>query len=499
MRWIVVPLSCAGCVGGLLATNTDRTRGASAADAAGEEVTGDTGPLVAPEATVEWSLDAALVTRVELDVALTGAAAALLDCVAEADPEERHLATVVDGANVLSGLLAGTGYTCALTVGQVALWEGEVRTLPLPAGLPELVLGATGDGDLARGYVVTHHWDRATGLHHALVLDGDGRIRWYRALEDPTEGDVAVTLVGDHLLAGGGRGLAPAWFTLDGVRGFQVSPPPDGEVDHHEAMRTPEGHLLRLRTAPLPHPSAEGFAIEVTDPATGAVVWSYDSADGLLAGDFPDVDEKRRDPFGADAVVWVDDALGPAVWVSLRATSELVRIDRETGRVTTRLGPGRGFALVDPSGAPLPDDEWFYGQHAPQLVGDRLLLLDNGDGRPGALRSRAVEYRVDLVSEVVTRAWAWSEDGWFERRSGSVALRPSGHVLVASGHDAEDPDSGGGSRTAFVLELEPTTGEVVRRLDLASPSGSLYRAQLVPGCASFANVRYCPRLSDDAG
>lgn len=50
-------------------------------------------------------------------------------------------------------------------------------------------------------------------------------------------------------------------------------------------------------------------------------------------------------------------------------------------------------------------------------------------------------------------------------------------------------------RFAFVLEVDPTTNEVLRRLDFTDARGSLYRAQWVDGCDLFANARYCPSLA----
>ena len=67
---------------------------------------------------------------------------------------------------------------------------------------------------------------------------------------------------------------------------------------------------------------------------------------------------------------------------------------------------------------------------------------------------------------------------------------PDGHVLVATGHCY---DCGLTGDRSWIAEVDPVTDAVVWRLDFGSEEDGISRAQLVDGCALFANARYCPR------
>ncbi len=466
--------------------------GATGATAATADTAVPSGPP-AGSATVHTRAD--LAPWLGFEVVLENTPAATLACDSDTDPEERHARSVGPGATSLPGLLADHAYTCRLVaryLGEdVELWTGQATTPPLPEGLPELSVTVGTGSDLEGSWLVFNQWDQDPG-QRALVVDGQGRIRWHRALDADTAGTNVMWAMGSFVAAGG-KTLPPTQIDPDGNELFRG---PDLELPreyHHEArMVDVQGvpGILVLTSKVLPasvatyEPEQMGFQAEVHDPVTGAILWTYDVADHLDGWGPPLADD---DPWHANAITWEEDGHS---WVSSRATDQIRRIDRVSGAVTHVLGEGGDVTLLDAGGSELPDSAWFAGQHAPYQAGDRFFLFDNG--RPTRGYSRAVEYRLDLDARTATEVWSWTEEGWFEPYYGSVSLTPSGHVLVASGHCNRCENTGGSDRRAFVAEIDPATDEVLWRMDLLSSRASLFRAQLVEPCDLFHHAGLCP-------
>ena len=126
--------------------------------------------------------------------------------------------------------------------------------------------------------------------------------------------------------------------------------------------------------------------------------------------------------------------------------------------------------------------------HAERSLYREVLVYDNGASRPGRLEvSRVARFRRvdDHTAQLV---WQWGEGGWSEPNFGSAVTMPDGHVFVGTGHCADCGDPGD---TAWMLEVDPETDEVVWRYDFTDEQDSLYRAQPIPGCQVFTNRRYC--------
>lgn len=420
-----------------------------------------------------------------------------LVCVSPADPLEDHHLPFAGTAGVLrlDGLLADTPYDCELG----SSWSGSFRTDPLPEGMP--VLRVSGDRELAssdEGYVLFGHWKLGEAypeVQRQILVDGDGRVRWYLGFPDARTGGVAGQWGDGWVVAGGGQGLSPGVWTRAGAPLFQV--PEAVQADpgyHHEAFLTADGWLVTLQGVDNSGGGLSfiGFRVEATDPATGVVEWSFDSQPWVDAGVLPLPEGDDLDPYHANAVSWVDDdPEGPAVWVSLRGLQRLMRIDRITGEVTGFLGSGAGGKLLGRDGEVLPDPAWFWGQHAPEFRGEDLWVYDNGASRPGTQQVSRVMWLRRLDPENTQLLWEWSEPGWYEPNFGSVNALPDGHVLVGTGHCADCGDPGD---VAWIAEIDPTTNAVVWRFDFTRDDDTLYRAAPVDGC-SLPNRRYC-RSSD---
>ena len=451
----------------------------------------DTAPETPPSGDAVVSTRTDLAPWLGFDITLDATPTARLACDSVSDPRERHARNVESGFHSLPGLLAGHRYACRLEARGAVLWEALAETPPLPQGLPDLVVSQTGHAELQDGWLVFNQWGDGD-IHRALIVDGDGQIRWHRAL-DAARGGVTVTWDGTYLVAGG-RDLPPSQFDLDGTqlyRGTEL----DGEFVyyHHESRRVVlEGvpAILALTSTELPpelrthEPAQLGFQIEVHDPATDTILWQYDVADHMEDWGVPD---DIADPWHTNAVTWEPDG---HLWISARGTNTLTRIEQATGTPTHVLGAQGTVQLLDRDGQALPLSAWFSGQHGPHQAGDRLFLLDNG--RPSRGSSRAVEYRLDLEAHEATEVWSWTEPGWVEPYYGNVEPLPGGHILVASGHCLQCEGSGGADRSAFVVEVDPTTNDVRWRLDLVTAGTSLFRAQYVAPCDLFHHVGRCP-------
>lgn len=389
------------------------------------------------------------------------------------DPFEVHRAAA-DGEVVLYGLLAGTTYRCTFSTGGVLTFTTDALPDDLPAWE---VAGEAGWGE----YTLFNHCTDRKGDRQAklLVVDREGRLRWYHHVPYDAADLDAGYLGGGRFLYGGGYSAPPTVVDLAGETVSQAPEATTGGEYHHVAERIGTGEIAALATSPNTFGALafSGAVLEVFDGDLAAVAWEWDTQQGIDAGWFPAPEPGDRDPYHLNAVAFVGDA----VYASFRDLSRIVRFDRATGERTWTLGLGGDLAL--------DDGGQFYGQHAPEIDGDRILLHDNGVGRPGGSSSRVLELEVDLAAGVARTVWEWTEPGWYEPVWGDVDRLPDGHVLVARPHCGAC--AGGGAGPTQLVEVDPATDEVVWRLSESEEDDAGYRAERIDGCALFANERYC--------
>ncbi len=415
--------------------------------------------------------------------------------------EAHHFASALSSEVTwsLGGLLADTSYVCEWRespADEAPFLTHRFTTQPLPAGLP--VFKATGDPN--RGYTAFNHWTRAAPdpNRKVVIVDGHGRVRWYRWLPEHGAAIDVEWTEDDLFLIGGGPRFGVAWYTPDGRQVARIPDRPYGDGFHHHAAAQPDGTVLTLVDEPntLGDDTWLGFGV-LNLTRSGEEVWSWHSQQAVDAGQLPTGTPREDDPYHANSATLLTDDHGEALWLSLRNLDALVRVDVQTGSITHTLQQGGDFALYDEDGnRTLGSDAWFSGQHAPEFHWPRVLMHDNGSARNGgAGESRALELELDLAAHTAQVTWQWSDGGWWERLFGDADRLPNGNVLVSRGRCWEVqgcPGAGGDpTRISNLIEIAPTTGDVVWRLDFPDQRDSVYRAERIAPCELWSNAAYC--------
>ena len=473
---------------------------------------GTTGPGALPEGV---SVEDGLVIRphkivtVELDIA----AGIWVTCELDSDPTEVILVEIADEAEEhtfdLLGLAAGESYTCtAHAFGSSETLEFPVATDPVDDA-PAFEVERNTSEEMSGVWTVAN-----TGAgcfqntdNQVIVADPEGRHRWVYNLPDDLVVDIDANLTpdGDMHIGGG-------WGILDegqSNRGFFETVALNGEIvnqrdepdfglgfNHHsEAMD--DGTFLSLTTSWMVDGAREwyGIGVERWDPDTDSLTYTWDTQGMVDAGILNWVPGEDN-PYHANSVTWITDPQGDALYLSLYTAQEIWRIDRNTGMRTWRLGANSDFQLVDPSGSPLPDEEWFYVQHDPDWTTDgRVLLYDNGYTRPGPDYSRVSEYQLDFDNMTATLLWSWTEPDFYNPIIGDADWLDNGNVLVTKGFVVcWTPNS---DDVSAIVEVNPDNDEVVWRMSWPDRGDATFRAERYDGCDLFeGNAKYCPATAN---
>jgi len=407
----------------------------------------------------------------------------------------------------LYGLLFDSTYECkALVVGDS---DSELELFSFTTGLPPAEFPTfTTTGESSGSWLLYNNLDFCrfqTDENLIIIGDTQGRTRWYYLIPESMDMDLDTYLLGpDEIFFGGGWGRMDLnkpdtgiqrTINLSGETLTERLSPDFGLSFNHHSEPLDEHRRLSL-TSSINENSEMwwlGIAVELWHDTDG-VLWSWDSQTAYDAGTLPASDTPEKNPYWANAAQLVENET--AVMLSLYLQKQLVKVDMASGEIVWKLGPGGDFRLVDHNGAPLPPSEWIYGTHAPEWDGDRVLVYDNGNTRPGGDETRVSEYKIDTDNMTATRLWSYSEEDWRHPILGDVDRLSGGGVLITAGNcsccNSNDP----AYHPSAMIELSEGDHEVVWRMDWDEELGSVYRGELLSGCDIFSDSSECPEVAE---
>ena len=252
-------------------------------------------------------------------------------------------------------------------------------------------------------------------------------------------------------------------------------------MDNHDMKLLPNGHALvfgsEVRTinmsALVPGgktaASVTGDILQEID-ANNRLVFEWHTFDHIaITNSFYDLTQQTIDYAHMNAVSI--DPTDNNLLVSLRTTSEIVKINRQTGEVMWRLGGKMNqFTFIGEHAENAP--YYTVGQHdIHRLANGNLLFFDNGNISGGGVTpsdrtySRAVEYQLDETNMTATLVWEFRHTPDISVPcTGSVKRFPNGNTLIGWG--CAIPTSG-----TIATEVSPA-GSVVFEMKHRTPPGS---------------------------
>ena len=248
---------------------------------------------------------------------------------------------------------------------------------------------------------------------------------------------------------------------------------------------------IELENVPDPdHPKEdwESFTLERLDRATGETNWAWSAYDDGVAGGWLEAGRAAdREPYHPNAL-WDE---GDRIFVSLHNENAILAIDTTTRDVVWRLGEDGDFTLLDVNGE--PSDDWFYGQHDVKVIGDHVILYDNG--LFGRETTRALVLTIDETARTAQIETSWWGDGWYTPVWGGVDPRDDGTYDVTIGVVWWiNPGVDDRSALSWIEPDGAGSAEELWRIEFPDRENGIYRSDHIGGCDAFDLVAYCPEL-----
>ncbi len=231
-------------------------------------------------------------------------------------------------------------------------------------------------------------------------------------------------------------------------------------TDSHDFLITDNSNYVFLAYEPAVRDGTpyEDSVIQEVDSQTGQEVFRWNSWDSIPVDE---ILHDNRIEYAHINSVFVDT--DGHFLASLRGTSQIVKINRQTAAVMWKLGGlSNEFAIDDPLGGPC-------GQHhVTRLANGNILYFDNGILCPPDYAeregiSRAVEYRLDEVAKTATLVWSYQQEGVFSRTGGSAQRLANGNTLIGWGANTTGPSATEvNSQGEVVYEFRLWRNDIVR-------------------------------------
>lgn len=251
------------------------------------------------------------------------------------------------------------------------------------------------------------------------------------------------------------------WVLMDedfGVEAvYQVIGHPN--TDGHELVFLSNQNLLLMSYDQKPDGAISCLLQEIT--LDNQVVWEWDSVDHINQAESYKTLLLLNSPQDYMHCNSVYEDKNQDLIVSFRNTSQIIKINRQTGSIVWRMGGKKNeFEFInDPLNG-------FSAQHHAQIIENgNLLLYDNGNQHEPP-QTRVLEYAIDEANKTAELVWSYQIDGKFTEFTGSVQRLPNGHTFIGWGWT-----EGGGTLRVTELNRED---EVVLEMHFP-PAEVLYR------------------------
>ncbi|MBP2672156.1 MAG: hypothetical protein H6Q85_2222, partial [candidate division NC10 bacterium] len=285
---------------------------------------------------------------------------------------------------------------------------------------------------------------------YLMILDNAGQPVWYEktlhhyptAFQRQSNGLLSYADIREeYWFAGGGYCTHKILDTsLAVIDSFQCG---NGYVaDNHDFMLLPNGHAL-IYAYDL-QPVDMSLLVPGGNPAamvSGSVIQELDVQRNVIfqwrSWDYIPVLDTYQNTLGAAFdYIHVNGILQDTdgnIVVSTRLTSEIIKIDRQTGDIIWRLGGKHNeFTFINDHAENAP--HYFSFPHSPSLLPNgNLLLFDNGF-KKNPQYSRAVEYALDQTAKTATMVWEYRRTpDAFGATQGSAQRLPNGNTMIGWG------------------------------------------------------------------
>ncbi len=339
---------------------------------------------------------------------------------------------------------------------------GSLEPGPAPPELPQIELLVEEPSQATPGVLVT---SLLSGQHRPVLIDTAGEYLWWGDAEEPGITVSRAALSRDrcavlHLAETDGFVVEEDYVSRLHRTYLDGSGTETLEIDdvHHDFVELPDGTLAalardyRLRDEVW---VAGDKIVEIDPDGTTRDIWSV----------FDDADLVPRGSAGDEAVDWSHanamdyDEAADLYLISMRHFDAIVAVDRATGeRAWTLGGDDPSFELLGD-----PELDAFHEQHQFELLGDGLLVFDNGE--TDDVSSRIIEY-------------TWTGDDAYEAVWRHVPNPPINCYALGDVTRLGGGNTGITWSTAGLIEEVTPDGEVVMRLGLEMGAGFGYTTWL---------------------
>lgn len=320
----------------------------------------------------------------------------------------------------------------------------------IPADFPKIVV--KNNINPSPGYLFITTSAKVSGVgYYAMMIKDDGKPYWFKKFDNHFPADFKMQsngmisyadMLNDYYYAGGGEAvhklLDSSYAVVDS---FKMG---NGYVaDGHDFKLLPNGHALlfaydlqqvdmsKIVAGGNPAAMVAGSIIQELD-ADKNVVFQWRSWDYIsIEESYFDLTLAAFDPIHANTITQSNDG---NIIASFRNISQVIKIDKATGKIIWRLGGRKNqftFVGEHAENAPL----YFSRPHGVvELPNGNIMLFDNGlDHSPKY--SRAVEYKIDEVNKTATLVWEYKHpSGAYGATQGSVQRLSNGNTIVGWGN-----------------------------------------------------------------